>query len=130
MYRHQQQNTQYTPGTAGWYPQTTQQYLPTCMGDVEPHSVGTHWPTPETHKYLTSHHPAFTSEWPQDCNHFQVRTSSAGRSETLFRRLQSTSIFLYKCSFTQYLRRTNLSLDPFRSLLKHMIFQFLIISFS
>ncbi|KAK6637479.1 hypothetical protein RUM44_007896 [Polyplax serrata] len=71
MYRHQQQNTQYTPGTAGWYPQTTQQYLPTCMGDVEPHSVGTHWPTPETHKYLTSHHPAFTSEWPQDCNHFQ-----------------------------------------------------------
>ena len=74
MYRHQQQSAQYSAGTAGWYPQTTQQYLPTCMsgGEVEPHAVGTHWHTPDSHKYLTSHHPSFSPEWAQDCNHFQV----------------------------------------------------------
>ncbi|EEB10664.1 Antennapedia, putative [Pediculus humanus corporis] len=73
MYRHQQQSAQYSAGTAGWYPQTTQQYLPTCMsgGEVEPHAVGTHWHTPDSHKYLTSHHPSFSPEWAQDCNHFQ-----------------------------------------------------------
>ncbi|KAL0272809.1 UNVERIFIED_CONTAM: hypothetical protein PYX00_005643 [Menopon gallinae] len=70
MYRHQQQSAQYSPGTAGWYPQATQQYLPPCMGEVEAHSVGSPWSSAETHKYLT-HHPAFTSEWPQDSNHFQ-----------------------------------------------------------
>lgn len=71
MYRHQQQSAQYSPGTAGWYPQASQQYLPPCMGEVEPHAVGSPWSSAETHKYL-SHHPAFSSDWPQDSNHFQV----------------------------------------------------------
>lgn len=72
MYR-QQPTAQYSPGTPAWYPQNPQQYLPPCMGEVESHPAGAHWSPVETHKYFTSHHPAFGAEWPgQDCNHFQV----------------------------------------------------------
>lgn len=70
MYR-QQPTAQYSPGTPGWYPQSTQQYLPPCMGEMESHPAGAPWSSVETHKYFAPHHPAFPSEWTQDC-HFQV----------------------------------------------------------